>query len=143
MNPIDLPSTLSKGITVTLAEILLDPISRSASIVMSVCFDSRTASIFSSNQELDSENISAHYNLGQIYDRLGEPEKSAEHQKLHQRYKPDDTAQSRAVRLARQKYPAGNHAAKPLVIYPLQRVGAPGLPVENQTTDPNSESGKP
>jgi hypothetical protein len=32
------------------------------------------------------------------------------------------------VRLAREKYPAANHAAEAVVIYPLQRPGAPGMP---------------
>src|SRR5690606_9992925 len=49
-----------------------------------------------------------------------------EHQGLHERYKPDDNAQGRAVRLAREKYPAANHAAEAVVKYPLQREGAPG-----------------
>jgi hypothetical protein len=43
------------------------------------------------------------------------------------KYKPDDTAQGRAVGLARKKYPAANAAAEAIVIYPLQRAGAPGL----------------
>jgi tetratricopeptide (TPR) repeat protein len=103
----------------------------------------QAAEEFQKTLELDSENVTAHYNLGQIYERLGEAEKSAEHQRLHQRYKPDDTAKSRAVRLARQKYAAGNHAAEALVIYPLQRPGAPGLPQENVTSNLNTESETP
>ena len=43
------------------------------------------------------------------------------------RYKPDDNAQGRAERLLAQRYPAANHAAEAVVIYPLQRPGAPGL----------------
>ena len=92
---------------------------------------------------LDSENFTAHYNLGQIYERLGETGESEDHKRLHLRYKPDDTAKNRAVRLARQKYPAGNHAAEALVIYPLQRSGAPGLPAENLTTTIQTESETP
>jgi hypothetical protein len=49
------------------------------------------------------------------------------HEQLHLRYKPDDNAQGRAERLARQRYPAANHAAEAVVIYSLQRPGAPGL----------------
>jgi tetratricopeptide (TPR) repeat protein len=92
---------------------------------------------------IDSENVSAHYNLGQIYDRLNEPDRAHKHKTLHQKYKPDDTAQSRSIRLAREKYPAGNHAAEPLVIYPLQRAGAPGLPDQTQDVSSLTEETTP
>ncbi|MEZ6080473.1 MAG: hypothetical protein R3C56_33815 [Pirellulaceae bacterium] len=45
------------------------------------------------------------------------------------RYKPDDSAQGLAVRKAREKYPAANFAAEPLVIYPLQRPALPSFKV--------------
>ena len=92
---------------------------------------------------IDSENVSAHYNLGQIYDRLENKEFAEKHKNLHQKYKPDDTAQSRAIRLAREKYPAGNHAAEALVIYPLQRIEAPGLPQESQVTSTDLKESTP
>ncbi|MEX2140724.1 MAG: tetratricopeptide repeat protein [Pirellulales bacterium] len=78
--------------------------------------------------EVDSENVTAHYNLQLLYAELDEETKAAEHQRLHARYKPDDNAADRAVRLAREKYPAANHAAEAVVIYPLQRPGTPQLP---------------
>jgi tetratricopeptide (TPR) repeat protein len=78
---------------------------------------------------IDSENVTAHHNLQLLYAELGETEKSREHEQLHLRYKLDDNAQGRAERLARQKYPAANHAAEAVVKYPLQRPGAPGLEV--------------
>jgi len=77
---------------------------------------------------LDSENVAAHYNLKLIHGQLGNREKSEEHRRLHERYKLDDNAADRAVSLAREKYPAANFAAETLVIYPLQRSGAPELP---------------
>lgn len=77
---------------------------------------------------IDSENVNAHYNLGLLYAILGDEEREQEHKQLHLRYKPDDSAQGLAVRKAREKYPAANFAAEPLVIYPLQRPGAPELP---------------
>ena len=77
---------------------------------------------------LDSENVAAHYNLQLIHGQLGNAEKSEEHRRLHERYKLDDNAADRAVSLAREKYPAANFAAETLVIYPLQRPGAPELP---------------
>ena len=76
----------------------------------------------------DSEDVAAHYNLSLIYRQLGDEAKADEHQQAHERYKPDDNARDSAVAAARQKYPAANHAAEALVIYPLQRHGAPGLP---------------
>ena len=77
---------------------------------------------------LDSENIAAHYNLHLLYAELGDEEKAAEHSRLHERYKADDNATDRALQLAREKYPAANHAAEAVVIYPLHRAGAPQLP---------------
>jgi tetratricopeptide (TPR) repeat protein len=79
---------------------------------------------------VDPENVSAHYNLQLLYAELGDDAQAKEHQQLHARYKPDDNAADRAVRLAREKYPAANHAAEAVVIYPLQRPGAPELPAD-------------
>ncbi len=83
---------------------------------------------FEETLKLDVENVTAHYNLQQLHQLLGDAEKSAHHRALHQRFKPDDTISGTAIRLARERYPAANHAAEPLVIYPLQREGAPDLP---------------
>ena len=44
--------------------------------------------------------------------------------------------------LARNKYPAANFAAETLVIYPLQRPGAPELPEEGATADGRAVSGE-
>ena len=74
---------------------------------------------FQRSLALDSENTTAHYNLGLIHGELGERELEKKHKTLHLRYKPDDNAQGLAVRLAREKYPAANSAAESLVIYPL------------------------
>lgn len=68
---------------------------------------------------IDSENVNAHYNLGLIYTMLGDSALEKKHKTLHLRYKPDDNAQGLAVRAGREKYPAANSAAEPLVIYPL------------------------
>ena len=78
--------------------------------------------------KIDAENLTAHYNLGLIYQLLGHENLAKTYQKNHQRYKPDDNASELAVKKAREKYPAANHAAEALVIYPLQRRGAPGYP---------------
>lgn len=76
---------------------------------------------------LDSENLVAHYNLALIYTQLGEETKAAEHRKLHERYRPDDNARDRAIAIHRRNFPAADHAAQAIVIYPLQRPGAPEL----------------
>ncbi len=82
---------------------------------------------FEKTLEIDSENVTAHYSLQQIHMQLGNRAKAAFHGEQHLKFKQDDSAQGRAVRLAREKYPAANFAAEALVIYPLQRAGAPGL----------------
>ncbi|WP_417733253.1 multiheme c-type cytochrome [Rosistilla oblonga] len=83
---------------------------------------------FQETLEIDPDNVTAHYNLQLLYERIGDSEASALHQQFHQSYKPDDNAKGRAIRLAREKYPAANHAAEDVVRYPLQRAGAPELP---------------
>lgn len=99
---------------------------------------------FQKTLAIDSENVTAHYNLGLIYAQLDETELAKEHQELHRRYKPDDNARDSAIAAARKKYPAANFAAEVLVIYPLQRDGAPGLLVPRKTqlsqkTEPAAE----
>jgi tetratricopeptide (TPR) repeat protein len=76
---------------------------------------------------LDSEDVTAHYNLAQLYKLLGDDQRAAQEHELHARYKPDDNAPDRVINLARQKSPAANRAAEKLVIYSLNRRGAPGL----------------
>ncbi|MBW3598764.1 MAG: tetratricopeptide repeat protein [Planctomycetes bacterium] len=90
----------------------------------------RAVERFEKTLTIDSENVSAHYNLALLYAELGDEAKADHHRRLHEKYKPDDNAQGRAVRLAREKYPAANHAAEAVVKYPLQRPGAPGLESE-------------
>ncbi|HKD37337.1 MAG TPA: tetratricopeptide repeat protein, partial [Pirellulales bacterium] len=82
---------------------------------------------FDKTLTIDSENVTAHYNLALLYGLLGDSQQKAEHEKLHAKYKLDDNARDRAVALARQKYPAANAAAEITVIYPLNRSSAPGL----------------
>ncbi|MBL4884035.1 MAG: tetratricopeptide repeat protein, partial [Planctomycetaceae bacterium] len=76
---------------------------------------------------IDPENVTAHYNLQLLYAQLDQQELSDKHRILHARYKPDDNAADFAISAARKKYPAANHAAEGVVIYPLQRKDAPGL----------------
>ncbi|MBM3955855.1 MAG: hypothetical protein FJ309_14785 [Planctomycetes bacterium] len=88
------------------------------------------AAEFAKTLALDSENVSAHYNLQLIHGQLGDADRAEHHRRQHQRYKLDDNAADRAVALAREKYPAANFAAETVVIYPLRRPGAPELPAE-------------
>lgn len=87
----------------------------------------QAAEQFERTLSIDSENVTAHYGLSLIYAQLGDDARAEEHRRLHARYKLDDNASDRAVAAARQKYPAANHAAERVVIYPLQRTGAPGF----------------
>jgi tetratricopeptide (TPR) repeat protein len=95
---------------------------------------------FQKTLEIDSENVTAHHNLYLLHAQLGNEERAAEHRKLHARYKPDDNAADRAVRLAREKYPAANHAAEAVVIYSLHRDGnkLPDSPSSAATATPRS-----
>ena len=81
---------------------------------------------FKKTLSIDTENVPAHYNLALIYEQLEDAKLSAEHRALHERYRVDDNARDRAVTIARRANPAADHAAQAIVIYSLQRVGAPG-----------------
>ena len=95
---------------------------------------------FEKTLALDSENLTAHYNLALIQAQLGETQKAEEHRRLHERYRPDDNARDRAVTLARRNNPAADHATQAIVIYPLQRFGALELPA---TRTAKAEASKP
>jgi tetratricopeptide (TPR) repeat protein len=51
----------------------------------------------------------------------------ATHKFLHERLKPDETAEGRAFAIARRNSPAANMNAQSIVIHPLHRKGAPGI----------------
>ncbi len=85
---------------------------------------------------LDSENLTAHYNLALIHQLLGDEAKASAHRQMHERYRPDDNARDRAIARQRRQNPAADHAAQSIVIYPLQRKQAPELhsPEQASTT---------
>ncbi len=97
--------------------------------------------------QIDTESFRAHYGLNLLYTQLGDEQKAAHHHEMHDRYKDDDVIRGEAIPKARAKYPAANHAAEPLVIYPLQREGAPELPpasvVASQPDDISSRTPAP
>jgi tetratricopeptide (TPR) repeat protein len=84
---------------------------------------------FQQTLALDSENLTAHYTLAQIYSQLGDEAEASYHREEHAKYLPDYNAQDHAVSVARRANPAADHAAQATVIYPLQRPAAPGLDV--------------
>ena len=49
------------------------------------------------------------------------------HKALHERLKPDETAEGRAFAIARRNNPAADMNAQSIVIHPLHRPGAPGI----------------
>lgn len=96
---------------------------------------------FEKTLDLDTENVTAHYNLHLLHRELGDVAKATEHERLHRMYRPDDNAQGVAVRLARERYPAANHAAEAVVIYALDRPGAPGLEASAAAEQVASQAG--
>ena len=75
----------------------------------------------------DPENLTAHYNLSLVYTLTGERAQAEEHRARYEEYRPDDNAREVAVTRHRRGNPAANHAAEAVVVYDLQRPGAPGL----------------
>lgn len=49
------------------------------------------------------------------------------HKALHERLKPDETAEGRVFAIARKNDPAANMNAQSIVIHSLHRPGAPGI----------------
>jgi tetratricopeptide (TPR) repeat protein len=82
---------------------------------------------------LDSENLSAHYNLSLLYEELGDSSRATQHRAAHERFRPDDNARDRAITIARRAHPAADHAGQAIVIYSLQREGAPELGAKLKT----------
>ena len=80
---------------------------------------------FEKTLSLDSENLTAHYNLALIHEQLGDNKRAAEHRLSHERYRPDDNARDRAIAIHRRKNPAADHAAQSIVIYKLNNEQRP------------------
>ena len=71
---------------------------------------------------IDPEDLTAHYNLAQVYTELGETELAEQHRLLHEKYRPDDHAIEQAVAKSRSTNPAADHAAAAIAIYDLDRL---------------------
>jgi tetratricopeptide (TPR) repeat protein len=73
--------------------------------------------------------------LGSTYEEHKDPTVKASlaaalattHKALHRMYRPDETAEGRAVAIARRASAAADQNAQSVVIHPLHRPGAPGL----------------
>jgi len=96
----------------------------------------RAEMVFRNTLKIDSENVTAHYNLQLLLRSLGREAEAETHRKLYEIYKPDDDARSTAVAKARTRYPAANNAAEAVVIYDLHRTGSQNQPAA--TADPAS-----
>ena len=81
---------------------------------------------FEGTLKLDSENLTAHFNLWDLHKQLGETGAAEEHRVLFEKYRPDDNARDEVIAKHRAANDAADHAAQSVVIYPLQREGAPG-----------------
>jgi tetratricopeptide (TPR) repeat protein len=90
---------------------------------------------FQKTLAIDSENLTAHYNLALIYSQLGDAKKAAYHRGEHEKYRPDDNARDRAISIARRQSPAADHAAQATIIYSLNRAQTPAseLATSDQT----------
>ena len=81
----------------------------------------RSAEAYLSALKIDPENLTAHYGLVQVYERLDQPNKAKYHRTLHERYRVDDNAKDVAIANARRNDEAANAAAEAVTIYDLQR----------------------
>jgi hypothetical protein len=98
----------------------------------------RALSVARAALEVDPEHAQAWWLVNRSATELGDEATAANAREKHARYKPDENARDRAVRLAREKYPWANAAAEATVLYPMQRDGRltgdlrPGTRVEVQ-----------
>lgn len=116
----------------------------------------KAAEQFEKTLKLDLENVAAHYSLRQIYadlkaiadqanDKTASEQydkQAKEHGAAHERYKPDDNARDVAHQKAKVKYPAAAKASEPIVVYSLDRSGAPGLAEAAKPKDDSSVAEK-
>jgi len=73
----------------------------------------------------DPESVSAWYLLAQASTELGDTATAHRAMREHDRYRVDDNARDRAIRLARERYPAAARAADPITLYTLSPVADP------------------
>ncbi len=69
--------------------------------------------------KLDKENAQAYFHLAKISELEKDSKKSEQYRVLHNKYKVDEFSRSRAISIHRKLNKEANHAANPVVIYPL------------------------
>jgi len=75
--------------------------------------------------DVDPEQAQTWWFINRACEMLGDANGAKAARNEHARYKPDESARDRAVRLAREKYPWADAAAEATVFYSLMREGAP------------------
>ena len=70
----------------------------------------------------DPENTTAHFGLAQIYERLGDADRSSHHREQHDKYRIDNNAKDNAVNAARKRDESANRASEAIVVYDLHPV---------------------
>jgi tetratricopeptide (TPR) repeat protein len=111
-------------VAVTLGETLLERARRDRSRVRSggdaAGNDAvRAASLAERALKADPESVSAWYLLAQASADRGDQVAAERAMREHDRYRLDDNARDRAIRLARERYPAAARAADPITLYRL------------------------
>ena len=69
--------------------------------------------------KLDVENAEAYFHLSRLHEITKDNKKAEKYRQLHNKYKVDEFARSKAIAIHRKRNPEANHAANPVVIYPL------------------------
>lgn len=98
--------------------------------------------VFQKTLLFDTENAEAHNNLARLHALLNEPELAAEHSRLHERYKVDDTARGQVAGAARAKYPAADFASEALVVYDLQRSNSAATTADSESPAATAPTGR-
>jgi tetratricopeptide (TPR) repeat protein len=86
--------------------------------------------------------------LGPVWEQETDPDTQAAigraleviHKALHERLKPDESAEGKAFAAARRKDPAANMNAQSIVIHPLHRPGAPGIDTPATASETSTEN---
>ena len=133
------PSAVARGfdfsrderVAVSLGETLLERIRRDrvsaesdASVRQRIGADAQRArALARSALAADPESVSAWYLCAQACVELDDEAGAAHAMREHDRYRVDDNARDRAIRLARERYPAAARAADPITIYRMAPVG--------------------
>ena len=120
-------------VAVSLGEVLLERVRRDRvsaasndAIGMRVREDAQRAKALAERAlAADPESVSAWYLLAQASTELGNAAAAERAMREHDRYRIDDNARDRAIRLARERYPAAARAADPITLYRLGPVGEP------------------